>query len=224
MTTGDIKLSHFSVKEYLLSTRVEGYFRIDEKTSHSKISQLSIVYLLQFDDNLWAMLDSMPLAQYVARHWIDHAKSGGMDPTVLQLILCLFTSDSAPFKNWIQIYDIDLGDIGFSYDLVKDFSALYYSSLAGMKEVSDCLLHKGENPNAGGGRLGNPLQAASYKGYEAIVKLLLENGAGVNAEGGKYGNALQAASLQGNEAIVKLLLENGAKVREDSIEVHSKQH
>jgi hypothetical protein len=102
VNTGVIKLSHFSVKEYLLSTRVEEYFSIDEKTSHSKISELSIAYLLQFDDDSLplteAMLDSMPLAQYAAEHWIDHAKSGGMDPTVLQLILRLFTSESAPLK------------------------------------------------------------------------------------------------------------------------------
>ena len=111
MNTEYIKLSHFSVKEYLLSTCVEEYFRIDEKTSHSKISELSIAYLLQFDDDsvplTKAMVDSMPLANYAAEHWISHAKSGGMDLTVFQLILCLFTSESAPFKNWIRIYNFD---------------------------------------------------------------------------------------------------------------------
>ena len=45
------------------------------------------------------MLDSMPLAWYAAEHWIGHAKSGGMVPTVLQLILCLFISESAPLTN-----------------------------------------------------------------------------------------------------------------------------
>ena len=103
--TGYIKLSHFSVKEYLLSTYVEEYFSIDEKTSHSKILEISIAYLLQFDDDSLplteAMLDSMPLAWYASDHWIDHAKSGGMDPTVLQLILCLFITGSAPLVNWI---------------------------------------------------------------------------------------------------------------------------
>ena len=244
MNAGAIKLSHFSVKEYLISTRVEVYFSIDEKTSHSTISELSIAYLLQFDDEplTWAMLDSKPLAWYAAEHWIDHAKSGGMDSSVLQLILRLFRSESAPFKNWIQIHDIEIP----WYYILKmnlgknDFgSPLYYSSLAGLEEASDCLLQI-ENVNGNGGRFGNPLQTASYEGHEVIVKRLLENEAevnakggeygnalqaasheghevigieaGVNAEGGKYGNALQAASYKGNEAIVKLLLENGAEV------------
>ena len=77
MNTGVIKLSHFSVKEYLISTHVEEYFSIDEKTSHSMISKLSITYLLQFDDDsaplTEAMLEAMPLAKYAAEHWIVHA-------------------------------------------------------------------------------------------------------------------------------------------------------
>ena len=201
-----------------MSNCVEEIFSIDEKTSHSKIAELSIAYLLQFDDDslplTLAMLDSMPLAQYAAEHWIDHAKSGGMDSSVLQLILHLFTLESTPFQNWIRIHDIDIPPWHYGSMKLekKDFcSPLYYSSLAGMQEASDCLLQI-ENPNAKGGRLGNPLQAASYMHNEAIVKLLLENGAEVNAEGGEYGNALQAASYNGDELIVKLLLENGAEV------------
>ena len=94
------------------------------------------------------------------------------------------------------MHDIDTSEFKSSVDLemVKSGFALYYSSLAGMQEVTDHLLQKGENANAKGGRLGNPLEAASYKGYEVIVKLLLENGAEVNAEGGVFRNALQAAS------------------------------
>ena len=103
MNTGIIKLSHFSVKEYLVSTHVVEYFSIDEKASHLKISEISIAHLLQFDDDSLplteAMLDSMPLSWYVAEHWISHAKSGGVE-SLLQLILHLFAS-GAPFVNWI---------------------------------------------------------------------------------------------------------------------------
>ena len=66
MNAGVIKLSHFSVKEYLISALVEEYFSIDEKTSHLKISKLLIAYLLQFNDGsvplTEAVLDSMPLS------------------------------------------------------------------------------------------------------------------------------------------------------------------
>ena len=148
MNTGVIKLSHFSVKEYLLSTRVQEYFGIDEKTSHLKISELSIAYLLQFDDDslplTMAIIDTMPLVRYAAEHWIDHVKSGGMDSAVLQLILRLLTSGSAALENWIRIYNIDAdrsdmfnieSTFNLSMDKAKVCSALYYSSLAGMQEV-----------------------------------------------------------------------------------------
>ena len=212
------------MKEYLLCSRVEDYFRINEKSSHSMISELSIAYLLQFDDDSLplteAMLGSMPLALYAATHWIDHAKLGGMDPKVLQLILCLFKSESAALINWVRMQNIDaehnlyvdMDVMDLAMDRDKVCSALYYSSLAGMQEVVYCLLHNGENPNAKGGILGNALQAASSEGYEEIVKLLLKKGAEVNAEGGYYGNALYGASINDNEVIVQLLIENGAEV------------
>ena len=108
--TGTIKLSHFSVKEYLLSSHVEKDFSIEEKTSHLKISKISVAYLLQFESFApltKAIVDTSLLAQYAAQHCIDHTESGGMDPTLLKLILELFTSETAVFTNWIRIWDID---------------------------------------------------------------------------------------------------------------------
>ena len=106
------------------------------------------------------MLDSMPLAWYAAEHWIDHAKSGGIDSSVLQLILHLFTSESAPFKNWIRIHNIEIPSYYVNLGKNDFCSPLYYSSLAGIEEALHCLLQI-ENVNAKGGRYGNALQAAS---------------------------------------------------------------
>ncbi|KAG6913684.1 hypothetical protein DXG01_005184, partial [Tephrocybe rancida] len=212
-----IKLSHFSVKEYLLSTHVEEGFSISEKTSHLKISEISVAYLLQFDSFeplTWAMLASSPLAQYAAMHWIDHAKSGGMNSALLKLVLQLFMSETA-LTNWVQIYNIDSNDwkcTDLSMNKANICSPLYYASLAGLQQVSKQLLENEADVNAQGGNYGNALQAASYGSHEGMVKLLLEKGADVNAQGGDYGNAIQAASSRGHEEIVKLLLEKGADV------------
>ena len=214
LKTGTIKLSHFSVKEYLLSDHIEKDFSISEKATHVKISEISIAYLLQFDSFkplTRAMLGSLPLAEYAAKNWIDHAKSGGMD-ALLRLILQLFTSETGAFTNWIRIYNIDKYWKGqkLSLDKAEVDSPLYYASLAGLQQVAIHLLENQADVNAQGGFYGNALQAASSGGYEAIVKLLLEKGADVNAQGGIYGNALLAACFKGREAIVKLLLEKEA--------------
>ena len=217
--TGTIKLSHFSVKEYLLSGHIAKYFSISEKAAHMKISEISVAYLLQFDSFnplTVAMLNSSPLAEYAAKYWVDHAKSGGIDAAPLKLISQLFTSESAALTNWVRIYDTDpsvwQNHQNLSMDKSKVYSPLYYASLAGLQQVSEHLLEKGADVNAQGGYYGNALQAASFKGHEAIVRLLLEKEADVNAQRGEYHNALHAASSNGHEAIVKLLLEKGADV------------
>jgi len=89
--TGTIKLSHFSVKEYLLSEshHIGKYFHIREDTSHLKISIISVAYLLQLDSFELLTKDILPsslLAEYAAEHW----------PTLLKLTLCLFTSKTTP--------------------------------------------------------------------------------------------------------------------------------
>ena len=215
--TGTIKLSHFSVKEYFLSDCVEKIFRISESTSHSKISEISVAYLLQFQSFKPlrdAILDFSSLAQYAAEHWIDHAKSGGMDSGVLKLILQLFRSDTASLTNWVQIWNIDIpwGGKDLLIDKVKVHSPVYYAAVADLERLVYNLLEQGAEVNAQGGYFVNALQAASYKGHEAIVKVLLEKGAEINAQEGYYGNALQIASFRGHEAIVKVLLEKGADV------------
>ena len=213
--TGTIKLSHFSVKEYLLSDRIEEIFRISEKSSHSKISEISLAYLLQFDSFeplTNAMLDSSPLAWYVAKHWIDHAKSGGIDGSALKLIFQLFMSKAA-LANWIRIWDIDgFGNTDLSMDKAEIHCPLYYATVTGIEQLAYHLLENGAEVNAQGGYYGNALQAASSGGHEGIVKVLLQKGAEVNAQGGLFGNALQAASSGDHEGIVKVLLEKGAEV------------
>ncbi|KAF8954305.1 hypothetical protein BDZ97DRAFT_2081794 [Flammula alnicola] len=214
---GNIKLSHFSVKEYLLSAHVKTDFRISEEDAHSTIAQISVAYLLQFDSFApltHAGLDSSPLAQYAAEHWISHMASGKDSTPELPLITSLFNPETAPFVNWIRIWDLDSqwNRSQLSEHRSKIAPPLYYASLAGLQHVSECLLETKVNVNAQGGRYGNALQAASNGGHEVIVKLLFEKGAEVNAQGGRYGNALQAASLQGHEVITKLLLEKGAEV------------
>jgi hypothetical protein len=72
------------------------------------------------------MLDSLPLAQYAAEHWIDHAKAGGMETAVLQLVLKLFRSETAALTNWIRMHNIDdWGDRDLSMGTAKVHSPLY---------------------------------------------------------------------------------------------------
>ncbi|KIJ94775.1 hypothetical protein K443DRAFT_640771, partial [Laccaria amethystina LaAM-08-1] len=228
MSEGFVKLSHFSVKEYLASEYVQNHavkqvrdFSFNEELSHSVISQICLAYLLQFHASVLLDIDvdvSYPLAKYAAQHWIIHSQSGSKTKSqscsVFALMMKLLIEENNAFVNWVQIYDIDGLYVYKRKGRYNITNPLYYASLAGLTEASYVLLEMRADVNAQGGVYGNALQAASYNGHEAIAKLLIEKGADVNAQGGYYGNALQAASssYEGHEAIAKLLIEKGADV------------
>src|ERR1700728_453706 len=217
---GTVKLSHMSVKDYLLSRhRVAATgFGIDEKLSHSLIAQTCLAYLLQFDNADMLnhhTFNNYPLAQYAATYWIMHVQSGVDEWAEPQqkLVSTLFQPQhTVPFISWVRIHNIDDPWSSIKNMPVCIPSTLYYSSSAGLLPTVQALLKNRVDVNMQEGRYGNALQAASYGGHKAIVDLLLEKGADVDAQGGIYENALQAASHKGHKAIVHLLLEKGADV------------
>src|ERR1700730_14584389 len=95
---GTVKLSHMSVKEYLLSQHRVGAtgFSINEKLSHSHIAKTCLAYLLQFKSVVMLTPDTIdiyPLAKYAAKHWIMHVHAGGdeiIDIEQQKLIMTFF--------------------------------------------------------------------------------------------------------------------------------------
>ena len=219
-----LRLSHFSVKEYLSSQRIRtgrasGY-SVDAELARRSIAMTCLVYLMRFntdrlDEKRIKGEKDVALTLYAARHWISHFPQQSRDtPQPLQDLAQEFfhIPRRANFLNWIRMYDFD----GYSHDVDWHREAntipdpLYYSCMAGFVDVSRWLVTEGANVNAQGGYYGNALQAACYGGHESIVRLLLDRGAVINAQGGMHGNTLQAACYGGHESIVQLLLDRGA--------------
>ncbi|KAL9134056.1 MAG: hypothetical protein Q9175_004768 [Cornicularia normoerica] len=217
-----VRLAHFSVKEYLVSDRIQHgaapRYSIREIESHAVLAEDCIAYLLQFDEPGSLTLETLgqsPLAGYAAQFWFAHAKVAEKGPiqTATVLSMKLFMAEGEGFLNWIRIFDSDrYGQQNLRLGLNDLASPIYYASLAGVFESVKMLIERSMDVNAQGGRYGNTLQAASYRGHIDIVRLLLDNGANVNAQGGRYGNALQTASDCEDIDIVRLLLDNGADV------------
>ncbi|KAH8657573.1 ankyrin repeat-containing domain protein [Tricladium varicosporioides] len=217
----ELRLAHFSVKEYLISDRVRTIpapqYNI-QLYAEDRIAQACLIYLLQFNESTLLTLnniDDFPLARYAAEQWTRHARAATKDvDRVSQLITQLFLSERGSYINWIRLFDPDSSRVGVNMSKsISDVpSPLYYASLEGLFKSVVSLLEKGANINNWGGYYGNALQAASIKGYESIVMLLLDKGADVNAQGGWYRTALQAASIEGYESIVTLLLDKGADI------------
>jgi Ankyrin repeats (3 copies)/Ankyrin repeat len=212
---GEIRLAHFSVREYLTSEHLRtsdtrlSYYHLNQEIAEVFIAKTCLAYLLQFDQNdslNGDKLASYPLCSYAARHWSLYA---GSDPacrsvSLQRLITNLLEPTHAAYAIFLWLYRLD-----HSWE-PPFISPLYLTSWVGLAGVSQSLLKNGSNVNAQEGCYGNALQVASVEGHAAVIQVLLEHGADINAQGGVYGTALQAASSEGHPAVVRLLLEKGA--------------
>ena len=194
--TGEIKLGHFSIKEYLMSKYVKEHhdkkikaFSLSKELSHSIISKTCLAYLLQLEKPNLVNDANLPLMEYAAKNWIFHVQSSNDDKSqessLSELMIKLLTPNNPAFVNWVEIYD--------PQNASKHLPPLYYACANGLIKVTQGLLKNGVDVNVQGGEYGNALQAASYNGHDTIARLLIENGADVNAQGGFYETALQAA-------------------------------
>ena len=214
-----VRLAHFSVKEYLESTRIlqshAKDFYLESAKEHRFLAQSCLMYILYYSSSSEKTstnqdLVTFPLLRYTAQSWFSHSSQqqqrGGFSQET-----SLLSSENIK-KDWLHVYQPDrTWSIPFK-QVMNIGSSLYYASVVGLEAVVQILMDRGMDVNAQGGAYGNALQAASYEGYETVVQMLIRQGADVNACGGRYGNALQAASVGGHDHVVQILIELGADV------------
>jgi len=217
-----VRLAHFSVKEYLVSKRIQrnkavAKYAIQETSAHESIAAVCLAYLLQFDqyDSLTLGIDEeFPLALYAANYWTQHARKLGENLNSVQMLgheLCLVQKEA--YVNWLRLEDVFLNmKTDPSFQSAEFPTPLYSMSLGGVSGMVRYLIDLGADVNHHGRTYGSALQAASHRGHESVVQLLLSGGADVNAKSGDFSNPLLAASFAGNEAVVRLLLKWGADV------------
>lgn len=221
-TVQTVHIAHFSVQEYLESSRIAeqkaAHFALNRNAGHAEIAHICLTYLLESGvssgclDEAW--LTEFPLARFAATFWNDHYAIAMKTTSRLDaLVLKLFQQTNGAFRTWVK-----LRNTNSRFKAARLVAPpLYYASLLAFDQVLNVLITeididmKRKNLiNAGGGIYGNALQAASHMGHEKIVQTLLDYNADVNVKGGHYGNALQAASYNGHEKIVQMILDNKA--------------
>jgi hypothetical protein len=76
----ELRLAHFSVKEYLVSDRAPTRYSSIAKCAYYSIARTCLAYLLHFRGPSLLTLDNLgefPLARYAAIYWIQHARMAG---------------------------------------------------------------------------------------------------------------------------------------------------
>ncbi|MCJ1380068.1 hypothetical protein MMC17_003171 [Xylographa soralifera] len=244
-TRQELRLAHFSVKEYLVSDRImagpASRFNIT-KTADDYIAMTCLAYLLHFYKSYVRSLylaedsdispaelsgerDDFPLAEYAGRYWSEHARHACcvQEVNIVQQLCMELLNGRHAYQNSLRLrsYSSSLT----SYDMAMP--PLYLASMDGLfVPVRQLLENKTVDIDAHYKYHGTALEVASITGYEAIVELLLSNGANVNARNrGNNETALQAAIIKGHSGVVILLLSGGADLTvqtgEDALQIAS---
>ena len=233
----EVRLAHYSVKEYLVSNRakppqVESFCTTDV-IAHSALAESCLLYIksitalerpllsnIDYHSSYFLIRnygkddDRFPLLQYACNFWHKHVEAieDDADKSLLESASQILHSP-ADLYIWLS----GLALIRFSmgeYELGSKPHGrpLYFACLLQLSRLVELLLQEGADVNERSGSEGCALLVACVRWHGGIVKLLLNANADVNAQGGHYNTALQAACYRGNEAVVQLLLNNGADV------------
>ena len=228
-----IQFSHFSVKEYLTSSRIaEGRtsrYYIPLEPAHLFVTQACLSLLLQLGKHVTKrIIEELPLVQYAGQYWTDHAEVGNVSSHTEDLIKRLFNPEKHHFANWVWIYDTILDPILYrstkSESPSRPTSApLHYAALHGFHRVAEWLITTcSQDVNEQSGHdLMTPLHFASQDGQFTVVQVLLTHHADVNIRDDDDWTPLHFASSNWDSKVVRLLLEHGADV--DSLDSEAVQ-
>ncbi|KAL6406010.1 hypothetical protein AUP68_10568 [Ilyonectria robusta] len=216
-----VHLTHFSVKQYLLSSLARG-------------------------PRSPPCLD-MTFRDYAAASWHQHIKSGlRTDGEMSTLAIRFLDRSNHAWNGWRAWYDeqnaglqklgtestspgplyyaVELELTGVATILVKEQScdvnerndlgrsALHVACAKGSKEVVKILLDANADISTTDKNGSTPLYAALDNGHIEVVKLLIEKGASVTITNKDGWTPLHLASYNGHIEVVKLLIEKGAGV------------
>jgi ankyrin repeat protein len=219
-----VQFSHFSVKEFLTSPRLAAssdvsWCHISLKPAHTTLANACIDVLLRLGDGVAeeSTGKSLPMAEYAAQHWVNHAQFEDVSSSIQKGMEELFNPDKPHFVAWVRLHDIDTTPSSKSafFTFVQfpksDATPLYYAALCGFHDLAKHLIagHP-QHANSIGGYHGTPLLAALARGYFQVADLLSRHGADVDVRGWHHVTPLFCASFKGDPEIVQWLLNHGA--------------
>ena len=217
-----VQFSHFSVKEYLTSSRlaeasdVVRRYHISMAGAHTLATQACLGLLLHLDKKITAVeLEKIHLAEYAAEHWVDHARFEDVFREVEDGIKQLFDPTKPHFAIWVWIHDLKeqyrhLEKRGQGPSEPHG-TPLHYAALCGLDVIVNFLLveHAQDVDSQGFDDRSTALHLASARGHVEVICALLDNGAEAAAVDKHGSTPLHLASSGGHARAVRVLLEHG---------------
>jgi ankyrin repeat protein len=221
-----IQFSHFSVKEFLTSPHFAGRhdilsrcYHVSMSSAHTLVAQACLGILLHLDENITRdSLVGFPLAEYAAKHWVEHAHFGGVSQDTTEGIKQLFDPSRPHLAAWVWIHD------PWSYELQQYSQAerpspprgtpLHYAAFCGFHTIVQFLVIE-RSQDVHSRRVhddSTPLHLALQQGHVEVARVLVNHGAKVSAKDQDGWTPLHLASKHGHADLARLLIEHGAKV------------
>jgi len=222
-----VRLACFSVKEYLVSKRIQSgrakLYSLEEVDANSTIADECLAYLLQndrTDSSSLRPLRDYTLAPYAASNWFKHvAFAGEGTRRIAALSKELLTENKDAMTNWLRLYCPDYPSqrclLHDDYPRLRVETPLYYASIPGLSELLKSLIAEGFDVNADSAHKdnqdswGTAICAAIWAGHEQVIQSLLQAGAFFKPSGEKL---LGTASLWGRADVIRPLLDLGVDV------------
>ena len=224
-----VQFSHFSVKEFLTSTRLATSsadllrYHIALEPAHTILAQACLSILLRLDDRVElshgqsGVRNNSPLTEYAAQHWTAHARYENVSSCIRKAMDHLFDLDKPHFAAWLQLHDVDTrpnpgSALSFFAQRSKLGSSnavpLYYAALCGLQDLVEHLILKyPQHVNASGGYYVRPIVAALAGEHFQIARILHDNGAHVVVGGFAGATPLHAAAYSRSIQVIRILLE-----------------
>jgi len=226
-----IQFSHFSVKEFLMSSRfaekrdtISRRYHISMTPAHTLVAQACLGILLHLDMNVTRdCLRKFPLAEYAAEQLVKHARFEGVSENAKEGLKQLFDGNKPHLAVWLWIYDtVQEPSERAERPLPPSGTPLHYAAFCGLHVIVKFLAIEHSEDVPVRSRVvddwpfGNytPLDLASREGHVEAARVLVEHGADVSAqdEDGSTPVHRLSESYSGNVDLAWFLVEHGADV------------
>jgi len=225
-TSRVIQFAHFTVKEFLTSSRfaekhdsISRRYHISMSPAHTFVAQACLGMLLHLNKTITCRrLTQFPLAEYAAQHWFDHARFEGLSQHGMEGMRQLFDRTKPHLSIWLWIDDPTVPYWERRERAERPplpcGTPLHYAAFCGVHDIAKILAieHPQDVNSQRVDDSSSPLHLASRGGHVDLARMLVERGADVSTKKKDRLTALHSASYGGHVDLARMLIEHGADV------------
>jgi ankyrin repeat protein len=219
-----VQFSHFSVKEFLTSNRLAksssdlSRYHIPIGPAQTIMAQACLSVLLRLDYNTDdESIKSLPLAQYAAQHWADHAQFENVSWNVLSHIQDqvdrFLDADNPHLAAWLWLSRRNRSWRTETRPTPLEATPLLYMAENGSTAIIRYLIStRSKDLHARDGLYGTPLHAALHEGHVEACLLLLQHFDDVDVRDSMGQTILHLAASYGHLEVLRMLIKRDADV------------